>query len=189
MDNSGQIVIISIISAMFGGFAGAVFNYLVNRKKITAETKKTEAEYQKLIEDSKRKNKAVIERIEAETEKLRAETNQFSGNVKEIKTKQGEQKDLIKEIQHFLVRHLLTDHERDHLQKLSNKNYWPFHKDATTKFFFDELRNLRSIGLIEGHPNKGIRSLDREGGDINSHFQTTREGENYLNIYRKSNEQ
>ena len=85
-----------------------------------------------------------------------------------------------------MIRHFITDHERKHLIKLNDQDQWPLSKDETTKFFFEELRNLRSIGLIRGQPNKGIRSLDREEGDINQHFEITEEGKNYLKIYYNS---
>ncbi|MCP4337715.1 MAG: hypothetical protein GY799_02245 [Desulfobulbaceae bacterium] len=166
MNSNTQIIISSICSAFFGGIAVAMINYFANRKK----------------------NEAEIKKLEAETEKLRSDTSQVSENVKNIEIVQDDQKDQIKDIQQFLVRHLLTDHERNHLQKLFEKSNWPFQKDETTKFFYVELRNLRSIGLIEGFPNKGIRSLEREGGDVNSHFKISDEGIKYLKIYQKSNE-
>lgn len=124
----------------------------------------------------------------AETDKIRAETSQISTNLVQVNDMQSIQKDQLKEIQRFLVSQLLTDHERNLLKMLNENTAWHFVKNHTTKYFFDELRNLRSLGLIEGHPNKGIRSLDREGSDVNSHFKITQEGIRYLKIFKNSSD-
>lgn len=159
-------VVIPLLSALFGGVVVAFLNYLFNKRKTEAE----------------------IEKIKAETNKIRAETSRMDLSVESVKSGQQKQARTIKDIQTFLVRHLLTEDERGHLERLATRKYWPFRKDATTKFFLNELRNLRSMNLIEGQPNKGIRSLLKEGGDINAHFKIRPEGEEYLQLLSISNE-
>ena len=158
--------VVPLLSALFGGVVVALLNYLFNRRKTEAE----------------------IEKIRAETDKIHAETANMGLSVEGVKSGQQQQEHTIKEIQRFLVSHLLTEHERSHLERLATKEYWPFKKDATTSFFLKELRNLRSMDLIEGQLNKGIRSLQKEGGDINSHFKIRPEGKEYLKLLNKSNE-
>lgn len=165
MENNVLSAVSSIASALLGGLTVTFFNFFANKKR----------------------NKAEVEKLIAETEKIRVETSRISTNLSEINGIQSIQEDQIKEIQRFLVSHLLTNHERNHLKKLNENTAWQFVKDHTTKYFFDELRNLRSLGLIEGHPNKGIRSLDREGGDVNSHFKITQEGIRYIKIFDSTN--
>ena len=105
-----------------------------------------------------------------------------------VESGQQEQKELIEKIQKFLVKQFLTKHQLEHLKRFAVAEYWPFQQDASTSFFIDELRNLRAIGLIEGYPNKGIRTLFREGGDINAHFKISSEGKEYLELLNKSEE-
>jgi hypothetical protein len=157
--------IIPLLSATFGGVAVALLNYLFNKKRTEVE----------------------IERITAETDKIRVETRNMGSSVKSVKSEQEQQENAIREIQRFLVGHLISKHERGHLERFVTREYWPFKNDATTKFFVEELRNLRSMGLIMGQPNKGIRSLLKEGGDINSHFKIRHEGNEYLQLLSKSN--
>ena len=159
-------VVIPLLSALFGGVVVTFLNYLFNKRKSEAE----------------------IDKIKAETDKVHAETEKIELSVESVKTGQQKQANTIKDIQRFLVRHLLTEDERGHLERLATRKYWSFQKDGTTKFFLNELRNLRSMNLIEGQPNKGIRSLLKESGDINAHFKIRPEGEEYLQLLSMSNE-
>ena len=158
--------LVPLLSALFGGVVVALTNYVLNKKRTEAE----------------------IEKLKAETEKIRIETANIGLSVEGVKSGQEQQENTIKEIQTFLVRHLISEHERGHLERLATGRHWPFRKDDTTKFFVDELRNLRSMGLIEGQPQKGIRSLLRDGGDINTHFKIRPEGDEYLQLLEKSSE-
>ena len=164
-DNMTAETIIPLVSALFGGVLVALCNHLLNRKKTVAE----------------------IERIIAETENIRIQSEQIKGSVEGVKTEQAHQENTIKEIQGFLVRHYISKDERMHLKKLDSKKYWEFQQCDSTEFFKNELRNLRSMDLIEGYKNKGIRSLTREGGDINTHFKITPDGRKYLEMWDQSN--
>ena len=48
--------------------------------------------------------------------------------------------------------------------------------------FLNELRRLRSLGLIESAPGKGVRMLEREGGDVGDYFTVTPRGQEYLRL-------
>lgn len=61
------------------------------------------------------------------------------------------------------------------VDKLAEAAPWPFVQDDTTSFFLQELRRLRSLDLIAGRPNKGVRSLLREGGDVKDISRSARE--------------
>jgi hypothetical protein len=157
---------IPFLSAVFGGVVVALLNFFFAKRRTEAEIKK----------------------IEAETRKINLETASLQSKVEDVASGQQQQQDTIQNIQTFLVRHFLSAPERKHLERLSTGEYWPFQKDDTTTFFLNELRNLRSMGLIEGYPNKGIRSLLREGGDINVHFRIRPEGKDYLTLLKAANE-
>jgi hypothetical protein len=98
---------------------------------------------------------------------------------RELKKQQQEQKHEIDSLK-FLVGHFVTEEELKHLSKLSSDNPFPFVNGPETSFFTTELRRLRSLGLISGHPNKGIRSLLKHGGDVKHHFYITDAGKQYL---------
>lgn len=157
-------IFVPLLSGLFGGVIVALLNYALNRRKTEAE----------------------ITKLEAETEKIRKETASMGASVEGVKSDQEQQESTIKDIQRFLVRHLLSEHERAHLERLAADEPWPFQQDGTTQFFVNELRNLRSLGLIEGHPNKGIRSLLSEGGNIQTHFKIRPAGEEYLELLKNS---
>lgn len=98
---------------------------------------------------------------------------------RELKKQQQEQKHEIDSLK-FLVSHFVTEEEFKHLSKLSSDSPFPFVNGPETSFFATELRRLRSFGLIAGHPNKGIRSLLKHGGDVKHHFYITDAGKQYL---------
>ena len=82
----------------------------------------------------------------------------------------------------FLISHFVTDDEAKHLNKIANGDLFPFVRSDETPFFEQELRRLRSYRLIEGQPGKGIRTLEKEGGDVKSHFRVTSRGRDYLKL-------
>jgi hypothetical protein len=82
----------------------------------------------------------------------------------------------------FLVSGFVTGVEFAHLQKLAVKQPFPFTGGPETEFFLNELRRLRSLGLISNHEGKGIRALRSGGGDINAYFFITPRGQEYLRI-------
>ena len=83
----------------------------------------------------------------------------------------------------FLVSGFVTDAELMHLQKLDRKTAFPFVRGPETSFFLDELRRLRSLGLIRNaHGGKGIRALDQHGGDVGDYFSVTARGREYLRL-------
>ena len=82
----------------------------------------------------------------------------------------------------FVISHFVTDDELKHLQTLADGRPFPFRRDETWAFFSAELRRLRALGLIAGHPNRGVRSLEAQGGDVNDHFQITARGQEYLHL-------
>ena len=110
--------VVPLLSALFGGVVVALMNYVLNKRRTDAE----------------------IDKIKAETEKIRKETANMELSVEGVKSGQEQQENTIKEIQRFLVRHLLSEHERGHLARLATGQHWPFQKDDTTKFFVNELR-------------------------------------------------
>jgi hypothetical protein len=82
----------------------------------------------------------------------------------------------------------VTDAEFTHLQKLSSKEPFPFNPGPETSFFLNELRRLRSLSLIDNPSQKGIRTLEREGGDVKAHFFITSRGEEYLQMRQQIEE-
>jgi hypothetical protein len=82
----------------------------------------------------------------------------------------------------FLISGFVTDAELMHLQKLAARAPFPFVRGPETSYFLNELRRLRSLGLIENAPGKGVRVLEREGGDLGSYFSVTPRGREYLRL-------
>jgi hypothetical protein len=155
--------VVPFMSAVFGGTLVALLNFTLGKKKTEAE----------------------IAKIQAETNKINTEAKSLQSKVENVESGQQLQKDVLHNIQNFLVKHFLTESERRHLEQLSTGVFWPFQQNETTPFFLNELRNLRSMGLIIGHKYKGTRSLEEEGGDINSHFMITPDGRDYLDFLKK----
>jgi len=100
---------------------------------------------------------------------------------REIQAEQKQQRSDLDTLK-FLVSHFVTDDELAHLKKLSQGDLFPFKVSAETGFFEKELRRLRALGLIAGHPGKGIGSLLKQGGDVKEHFFVTDRGMEYLRL-------
>jgi hypothetical protein len=86
------------------------------------------------------------------------------------------------EVLRFLVSGFVTDAELIHLRKLASHVAFPFVRGPETAYFLNELRRLRSLGLIENAPGRGVRVLEREGGDVGTHFTVTPRGQEYLRL-------
>jgi hypothetical protein len=82
----------------------------------------------------------------------------------------------------FLISGFVTDPELIHLQKLASHAPFPFVRGPETAYFLKELHRLRSLGLIESPPGKGVRVLEREGGDVGTYFTVTPRGQEYLRL-------
>ena len=92
----------------------------------------------------------------------------------------------------FLVAHFLTEPECRHLEGLAAAVPYRARRDGTTSYFEIELRRLRALGFIQGHPDRGVRSLlnaiaDAGGNEINvnDHFEITARGRDYLRLRRE----
>jgi hypothetical protein len=101
---------------------------------------------------------------------------------REVESEQERQSREIESLR-FLVAHFLTEAEFTHLQKLAADQ--PFYFQKST-FFDAELRHLRALGLIEGLPGRGVRSMNRMGGDVKEHFRINRRGLDYLRLRREA---
>lgn len=82
----------------------------------------------------------------------------------------------------FLIGGFVTDAELLHLQKLASRTPFPFVRGPETSYFLNELRRLRSLGLIESTPGRGVRMLERDGGDVGQYFSVTPRGREYLRL-------
>jgi hypothetical protein len=82
----------------------------------------------------------------------------------------------------FLISGFVTDAELIHLQKLASRTPFPFVRGPETSYFLNELRRLRSLGLIKNARGKGVRALEREGGDVGDYFSVTPRGREYLRL-------
>ena len=81
----------------------------------------------------------------------------------------------------FLMTHLLTGAEREHLEKLAARARFPVWDDVPEPFF-DEMHHLRALEFIRGLPDKGIGSMRNERGDVRNHFEITEVGREYLRL-------
>lgn len=101
---------------------------------------------------------------------------------KEIESQQQQQQAEIDTLK-FLVSHFVTDAELQHLVRLNAPGPFSYTVDETTHFFEQELRRLRSLGLIAGQPGRGVRSLKKQNrGDVKDHFLITEQGKRYLEL-------
>lgn len=102
--------------------------------------------------------------------------------VREVQAEQVRQRAEIKSLK-FLVSYFVTEQELDHLLRLSGKmsskysNPDDWHHDV----FGNELRRLRSLGLIRMQPGKFIGAMSKSG-DLNEHCRITDRGQEYLKL-------
>ncbi len=99
---------------------------------------------------------------------------------KEVQAQQIEQERQKSEIDSlkFLISYFVTDAELKHLEGLAKNKSYPYEK---ADYFSAELRRLRSFGLIENFPQKGIRTLPIQG-DLSEYFFVTERGYTYLKL-------
>lgn len=88
----------------------------------------------------------------------------------------------------FLVSNFASPAEVAHLTKLASGAPFPVIKDGTYSYFRQELHRLRGLQLIEGQPDKGLRSMDSEGGDVKDHFRIRDEGKEFLLLLAETQE-
>src|SRR2546426_4462080 len=102
---------------------------------------------------------------------------------RDIKTKVEQQQSEINTLK-FLVSHFVTDDELRHLKNLAASEPFPFTISSETWPFFEkELRRLRSFGLINNYPDRGIRwMVQRKQGDVKDSFAITKTGRDYLEL-------
>jgi len=82
----------------------------------------------------------------------------------------------------FLISNFANQAEVAHLTKLADGMPFPAIKDGTFSFFKEELHRLRGLGSSRGSPNKGLRSMESEGGDVKDHFKITDNGKGFLRL-------
>src|SRR5918999_5667412 len=112
-----------------------------------------------------------------------SETMSFPGGgirFRQLVDAQERQAEDIRTLQ-FLITHLLTRDERAHLEKLAARAPFPIADDAPEPFF-TEMHHLRALGFVSGLPDKGIRSMRIERGDVRNHFEITDVGHEYLRL-------
>jgi hypothetical protein len=77
---------------------------------------------------------------------------------------------------------IINDYELKHLQRLaSSESYLKYVKRESFK---QELRRLRTLGLIETYPSKHIGSMPREG-NLRDYVKITERGQDYLKVISK----
>jgi hypothetical protein len=80
----------------------------------------------------------------------------------------------------FLVLNFANPAEVAHLTKLADGEPFPVIKDGTFSYFKQELHRLRGLQLIEGQQDKGLRSMENEGGDVKDHFKISDKDKEFL---------
>jgi hypothetical protein len=96
---------------------------------------------------------------------------------------QDQQQDEINTLK-FLVSHFVTDDEFKHLKKLAAGEPFLFNTSSDTwPFLREELRRLRSFGLIKNFRDRGIRWMMGQGqGDVKDSFNIEKQGRDYLEL-------
>ena len=86
----------------------------------------------------------------------------------------------------LLVDLVVSDYERTHLRNLIAEG--PFWADIRQNSTFEwELRHLLTLGLVDRHPEKGIRTLFHDEGrrDVKEHLFITERGKQYLQLLNR----
>ena len=171
-------IILSVISALFGGGFVAVVNYFNNKRNLDAEAKTRDAQ---------------VKKLEAETDRIRAEADKIRGNIEGVRSDQVKAgKDIAfqaKEIGwvKLLITLIMSDYERMHLQNLASEV--PFISEVKKGSTFEwELRHLLTMDLVERLPGKGMRTLFGAGEcNIKEHLSITERGRKYLKLLDEIN--
>ena len=100
--------------------------------------------------------------------------------ISDIESRQNQQAQEIKLLR-FFIANFIGQFALNHLKGLEKGRPYPF--DSVTWTFEAELVDLRSRGLINHFPNKGIVAMKKEGrGELNDHFYITDLGRQYLKL-------
>jgi hypothetical protein len=101
---------------------------------------------------------------------------------RELRRQQEMQSREIEELR-FLIETVVTLEELQILQRLNSDQPYLVQVDASSPFFAGELARLRALGLIQGHPGRGRRTLlvnDGQKREVKEHFFITDKGKEYL---------
>ncbi|NID09531.1 hypothetical protein [Fibrivirga algicola] len=112
---------------------------------------------------------------------IEREIHILSSKVEEQKSEQERQKSEIETLK-FLITNFVTEAELTHLEKLSKNDPFLFDKAS---YFELELRRLRSFGLINNFPGKGIREMPQKG-NLKDYFAITERGKEYLELRKNT---
>jgi hypothetical protein len=100
--------------------------------------------------------------------------------ISDIESRQNQQAQEIKLLR-FFIANFIGQFALNHLKGLEMRRPYPF--DSVPWTFEAELVDLRSRGLINHFPNKGIVAMKKEGrGELNDHFYITDLGRQYLRL-------
>lgn len=171
-------IILSVISALFGGGFVAIVNYISNKRSLDSQAATRDAN---------------VKKLEAEADRIRAETDRILGNVEQVKSEQEKAgKDIELQARQIgwikvLIKSLISDYERMHLKNLLLEQ--PFLAEVEQGSTFDwELRHLLTLNLIERQPGSGMRTLFKQGTcDIKTHLKITEQGRKYLHVLEEIN--
>lgn len=106
---------------------------------------------------------------------------------RELKATQDRQGDDIRTLA-FLTANFLTDVEKTHLRKLAGHEPFPVWDGPRQRDIYAELRRLRSLGLIRQKGDRGVASLQEEGGDVKDVFEISQRGKQYLDLLAQTGE-
>lgn len=103
--------------------------------------------------------------------------------IERVEVRQSKQEQDIRLLR-FFIANFIGKYELMHLEGLEKGRPYPF--DDVPWMFEEELVRLRSFGLIEHFPGKGIVAMKHEDqGDLNDHFRITDLGRDYLKLRRE----
>lgn len=105
---------------------------------------------------------------------------------KDIAQRQDQQQHEINALK-FLVSHLLTRYESEHLETIANRKQFLVEKSPVPDIFMSQLRHMLELEFIERTPDHHMTELDRkvknlEKVDVNAHLNITKAGREYLNL-------
>jgi TIR domain len=134
-----------------------------------------------LVDMTPGEREAVFAKI-AEQVDLAIGRQELRAKLESVQERQGRQSEEIEWIR-LLVDLVVSDYERKHLRILVSDG--PFWADVQRNSTFEwELRHLLTLGLVDRHPGRGIRSLFRDEGrrDVKEHLFITERGKKYLQL-------
>lgn len=126
---------------------------------------------------------AVFAKI-AEQVDLAIGRQELRAKLESVQERQVHQSEVIGWIK-LLLDVVISDYERTHLRALASDG--PFWANVQQDSSFElELRHLLTLGLVDRHPGRGIRSLFRDEGrrDVKEHLFITERGKEYLQLWK-----